>query len=65
MTSAAYKSAIDNSRNYTEMKDAQVRLEQARRDFDNSFIERDEYIKTTEECIKIIHSYAKPYSRQQ
>lgn len=65
MTSTAYKMALDNSRNYTEMKDAESRLEQARRDFDNSFIEREEYIKTTEECIKIIHACSKPYSRPQ
>ena len=63
MTSVAYKFALDNSRHYTELKDAQSRLDQARRDFDSRYIEREEYIRITEECIKTIRACSKPYSR--
>lgn len=65
MTSAAYQIAIENSRNYTEMKDAQARLNQARRDFENGFISRENYIEITEDCIKTIHACSKPYSRSE
>jgi len=65
MTSAAYKTALKNSRDYTELKDAEARLEQARRDFENCFIEREDYIKTTEECIKTIRACSSPYSRSR
>ena len=64
MSSPAYKRALFNSRSYTELKDAESRLWQARRDFDNSYIEREEYILVTEECIKTIRSCSKPYSRK-
>ncbi|NRA25539.1 MAG: hypothetical protein HRU08_13930 [Oleispira sp.] len=62
MTSLALKIALKNSQLYTEHKDAQARLEQARNEYEFGTISRSEYIEATEECITTIRACSPPYS---
>ncbi len=56
MTSAKTLSALEANRRYTDMKDAQATMAQARRDLDARVIDEDEYTHICDVCVKIIRS---------
>lgn len=56
MTSAAVLSALEANRRFTDMKDAEARLSQARRDLDAKVISEREYQEVCEECLEIIRA---------
>lgn len=56
MTSAKILSALEANRRFTDLKDAQARLDQARRDLDAGAIDEQEYSNICDVCVKIIRS---------
>jgi len=56
MTSAAVLSALEANRRFTDLKDAEARLSQARRDLDARVIDEQEYQEITDVCLKIIRA---------
>jgi outer membrane protein TolC len=62
MASLALEAALKHSEQYDELKKAQVRLEQARNDYELGVISRADYISATEGCINTIRSCS-PTSR--
>lgn len=63
MTNIAIKVAHDNADLFEQLKDAQVRLERARNEFELGQIDRSEYIAMTEECIRIIRDGSSIYKQ--
>jgi len=56
MTSAVVLSALEANRKFTDLKDAEARLSQARRDLDARVISEDEYQQISEDCVKTIRA---------
>jgi len=56
MTTATIKRALEANRRFTDLKDAEARLSQARRDLDARVINTDEYETIIDVCQKIIRS---------
>ncbi|WP_430462607.1 hypothetical protein ACQUQU_07425 [Thalassolituus sp. LLYu03] len=56
MTSAKILNALEANRRFTDLKDAQARMDQARRDLDARVINDEEYAHICDVCIKIIRS---------
>ncbi len=56
MASLALEVALKNSEKYDELKKAQLRLEQARNDYELGIISRADYISATEDCIQTIRT---------
>ncbi len=56
MTAAIMKNALEANRRFTDLKDAEARLAQARRDLDARVIDADEYETITDVCQKIIRA---------
>ncbi len=56
MTSAKTLSALEANRRYTDLKDAQGQMAQARRDLDAGVINEQEYAQICDVCVKIIRS---------
>ncbi|MFK4754425.1 hypothetical protein [Oceanobacter antarcticus] len=58
MTAPAVTRALEANRRFTDLKDAQARLSQARRDLEAKVIDEDEYHTVTDVCLKIIRACA-------
>ncbi|MCY0966753.1 hypothetical protein [Parathalassolituus penaei] len=56
MSTIAVKNALEANRRFTDLKDAEARLSQARRDLDAKVIDEDEYETITDVCLKIIRA---------
>lgn len=56
MTSAKTLSALEANRRFTDLKDAQARMDQARRDLEARAITAEQYAHECDVCIKIIRS---------
>ena len=56
MTAPAVTRALEANRRFTDLKDAQARLSQARRDLEAKVIDEDEYHTVTDVCLKIIRA---------
>ncbi|MBM96880.1 MAG: hypothetical protein CMI09_13670 [Oceanospirillaceae bacterium] len=56
MTAATVTRALEANRRFTDLKDAEARLAQARRDLDAKVIDADEYETITDVCQKIIRA---------
>lgn len=56
MSTIAVKHALEANRRFTDLKDAEARLSQARRDLEARVINEDEYETITDVCLKIIRA---------
>ncbi|UXD87404.1 gas vesicle protein GvpG [Thalassolituus hydrocarboniclasticus] len=56
MTARAVLNALEANRRYTDLKDAEARLSQARRDLDAGAIDEEEYSHIADVCRKIIRA---------
>ena len=56
MSTLAVKNALEANRRFTDLKDAEARLSQARRDLDAKVIDEDEYETISDVCLKIIRA---------
>jgi hypothetical protein len=54
MSELALKNLQDNLELFDQLKQAQAQLEQARNDYESGEISRTDYIRQTEDCIRII-----------
>ncbi|WP_221794847.1 hypothetical protein [Oceanobacter mangrovi] len=56
MTAQAMHRALENNRRFTDLKDAEARLSQARRDLAARVISEEEYETIADVCLKIIRA---------
>lgn len=56
MSTVSVKNALEANRRFTDLKDAEARLSQARRDLAAKVIDQDEYETITDVCEKIIRA---------
>lgn len=56
MTAQVMSRALEANRRFTDLKDAEARISQARRDLDAKVIDEDEYNTTVDVCLKIIRA---------
>ncbi len=56
MTAATITRALEANRRFTDLKDAEARMSQARRDLEARVIDSDEYETITDVCQKIIRA---------
>jgi len=56
MTSPQTLNALESNRRYTDMKDAEGRMAQARRDLEAGVINKSEYSTICDVCVKIIRA---------